>query len=550
MHRRGCLVGLAGALAGCVEFDSSREREPFDVGEPVDVGRTGSTDSDGPTDARVDERRVAVFDGVDRTVAVSPVRHRTERDATVAVWFTEPATTDGPARLWTAIENDSGGWRRLDLGETPFGGSPLVEPGGGNRLYLAPAPDHELAEASPEYEYVRGSWQLVEESWRLADGPADWFPSSVGLEDGERREGECLLLGTPDTNGLPMGRYATAGNRLELIVWRTSQPGPAVDSRFDHGSLPALSTSGVSSVVSTIEWYHEANPRTAVHVEPEPEYGDPPAELSFRLVNRSRAAGRGNGWTLYGLADGEWHPITSAVVGSILRSIQPGERPSWTLAAYPGAVPDDERADVVGRTGLEGVRTDDAGRRSGDGSRDGDGDGSRDGDGDGDDGDDSTGGDGDGEEGDGPDESRTAIPYLGGRTYAIVPRYLFEDGMTFVGAAFELGGEPPELSPTDDTRAVDDGGTVVVRTDRGDDVETPRLLTLEPADDATLVLLPELVMQPDRRALCNALAFRDDGEQVVVETDGGAVRRALDGRGSVRFRFDGRAYEARSESAR
>ncbi|WP_226021962.1 hypothetical protein [Halomicrobium salinisoli] len=320
--------------------------------------------------------------------------------------------------------------------------------------------------------------------WSL-EGPRDvgpWMAETYRMDPGERALLEYHLVGEPWATGA----YEFSGDEavLRAGVWNADSPGPDGDSRFDGRSVPSI---GSGEDEMTVTWYHEADADTRAFVRPSTERLELNGRAEFEAINHSPEELRCGHWYLHKLVDGEWFFVGPASHTADCRALTPGDRKQWVLRAYGGeAVSSDEHA------------------------------------------------------------THTA-GYLGGGTYGVVAGYGLETDNS--GALVELVGDSVEVVPTDGASAERDDGAVTVTTEWYDEAEPSERdrLVLTRAEEAGERLIAEVVMRERNRALRNALArAADDVDRVVVRTVEHAVDDAV-GYDSDRrrFRFRGRAYEAR-----
>jgi len=138
-------------------------------------------------------------------------------------------------------------------------------------------------------------------------------------------------------------------------------------------------------------------------------------------------------------------------------------------------------------------------------------------------------------------------PYLGGGHYAAVVGY----GRTMSNSAalVEFDAPPVSVAPTDNATSESDGTAVTVTADgwraasNGDDGERASL-TLERAQTAGRMLIPEQVMRRRNRGYRNLLAFTDEAvERVVLRTDTRTADQTVGfDNETTRFRYADQAY--------
>lgn len=512
MKRRRLLSLLAGGapwLAGCSSGDRELSVTPADVPETESPTPAGSP-SQTPTTNRTptasetpgedgdeadgnepfaDVGSLVELETVDRTLALTTDRYRTDDGARVGLEFAETATGDSPARIAGTFENANGFENTFRLHWIPpFSAVSSARPGGQSgeegytyrdELYLAPTENHDFAAAVPEYERDDGG------RWRLAgDVSGPWISETIRLAPGETRNVEYVVLGHPEGEGFPTEQYTfERGGEASVTIgaWQTSEPGPTDGSRFGDASPPSLPGA------EAMAWYHGAGSKTTAYLRPSAERAELPAAVDFTLVNHGRTPLSGNPyfWKLHKLHDGEWFHVAPWGWPAPLSAVPPGGKRTWTLRAFPEhAVPCDD------------------GREAG---------------------------------------------FLGGG------RYAFEVGMNrgdeTHAALVEFEAPRVTLSPTGDVSASREGATVTVTSPEYDDGEHPPSATLSVsrADSTAQVVLAEQVMRRRNRGLRNTLAFFGDGvEEVLLRTDEHVVDRTLGDDETRRFRFRGQAYEAKT----
>lgn len=178
------------------------------------------------------------------------------------------------------LTNDGSDTRQLQFDATP----PLTrhrgESEGDAALLLAPTPDHGWGvdvDYAPERD--GGCWR----AGRTPPIPA--LIHFVKLAPGESVSGRYHLLDAPGNDGcIPTGRYvftADHGGQLVLAAWDRSAPGPDRRSALADREVPALPD-------GSTRWYHEADARRPVYLEPDRERIELPGTVTFTLVNHSR----------------------------------------------------------------------------------------------------------------------------------------------------------------------------------------------------------------------------------------------------------------------
>lgn len=497
MQRRTLLASLgagASALAGCAALGAP-EQSPSDTEPPSETpdGTATEIPRGDPTETPGGEwTSIVDLQTVPRTY-VLPTRYRSDDGGEAELGFTRTATATHPATVSLTLrnENEFANTFRLDW-LAPFGRSTSDIPHAPGEqwtnndytyrvgLVFAPTENHELVDDAPAVERAEDGL------WRLTAGVDPWFPETLELAPGESIHGEYALVGRAEGvgKGRPTGVYEFAGRDepIRLAVWNTDAPGPETGSRFAGDSLPELPGE------STVAWYHAADETAPSFVRPSTERTDLPAEVDFTFVNHAREMARCGHWNLYKLHDGEWFHVGPWAHTADCRGVAPGDAKRWTLHAYHGAALPCQGAAVFG--------------------------------------------------------------FLGAGRYAAVAGYGHATDRS--AAMIELVGDPVRIEPTDDATAERADGRVTVTTSRWRDDERPpsATLTLRRVDDADRAIIREQVMRRRYRGLRNTLAYVEtdvgrEADEVVLRTDERVAEQVVGYEDdSIRFRFDGRAYEA------
>jgi hypothetical protein len=101
-------------------------------------------------------------------------------------------------------------------------------------------------------------------------------------------------------------------------------------------------------------WYHEADENTETYLEPSDELVEPPATVTFRLVNRSDqpVRNRGIGWRLYKLVEGDFVEVAfTRIRGQGSRQIPPGRYHTSEVRISHGSVDEGRDGVSVGHLG-------------------------------------------------------------------------------------------------------------------------------------------------------------------------------------------------------
>lgn len=337
--RRKLLTYMGGAssiaVTGCLNGETSNEGSRDD-GESPKKGDGGGIDDEELEELSQDmmeEGSVVEFDGM----VVSSFRtvFPSESGAVTVVGLTEPATDDSPAILITAVRNENDYDHRFQTRNIPpYDRRPTGRPDGrraNDPLYLVPTDSHEFAEQFPDVTRYDGGWYLD-------DSVDDWLPETVEIGAEEAVYGEYYIVAPPDTSREPISpgsyRFSGGDRPLEISVWESDAPGPAEDSIFEGVDVPdPLEELGSDRETS---WYHEADGTTEVYLKPSQEEVEPPAEVEYEMVNRSKESISGNphGWGLYKLVEGEWFHVAPGAVPLPASGIPPGDAVESSLSVY------------------------------------------------------------------------------------------------------------------------------------------------------------------------------------------------------------------------
>ncbi|PSQ45097.1 hypothetical protein BRD14_00150 [Halobacteriales archaeon SW_5_68_122] len=470
MKRRRFLAtsGIA-LLGGCTFGDFGGSPTETPTATPVPSDESTGTPSGEPGDEpsvtadELRERRVVEFETAPLTVALYG-RRRINGRVTATYGISEPATAESPAVVHALVENGGGFERTVALRRIPGFWNPPSTRGedGGGTVYLAPTENHDLAESVPEVRRDEAG------RWRLANDGREWLPERLTLEPDEAVLGEYYLVASDDADDSPLVadeyRFLYQGEGFTVSAWETDAPGPEEGSTFEDPQVPPLPNA------ETMAWYHEADARAEVYLQPSEERVEAPACIEFELHNRSgeRIAGNPYDWTLYKLDDGEWFRIAPWFVNQPLARIPPGNSDESELSLFHG----EPMACEDGR----------------------------------------------------------GVGHLGGGRYA----YRVGFGREGETHAALLDLEAPAVSPTpdDDAEIERDGDEVVVTTPVWNDEEHPpdAELVFERTDrDPDRRLVAEQLFRRPMRGYRNALPLFEDGvEQVVLRTDRHVVSDTVD----------------------
>lgn len=219
----------------------------------------------------------------------------------------------------------------------------------GNVLYAVPTEKHDLTNGGHDLSRATdGTWYLAEEP-----EPDDWLPETVELEPGEGFVGEYAVVTEDGELHEDVYWFDGIGERtgLTMTAWFTDTPGPTEASRFEGRSVPNLEVAGLE--FDTF-WYHEADENTETYLEPSDELVEPPATVTFRLVNRSDqpVRNRGIGWGLYKLVEGDFLEVAfTRVRGQGSRRIPPGRYHTSEVRLSHGSVDEGRDGVSVGQLG-------------------------------------------------------------------------------------------------------------------------------------------------------------------------------------------------------
>jgi hypothetical protein len=501
MRRRTFLVGLStgiGAFAGCSTTLGGSSR----TGTPTTTPTDQPTESPTPPSEDPDENEnwelgaASIIDlaTANRTYALTPVRYRSDDDASIKLRFSSTATPESPATVKASLTNENSFENTFRLEWTPpFGRlfSEIPHPMGERSgdftyragLIFAPTANHDLVDDPPQLERANDGY------WRVAGDRTPELPERVRLAPGETVHGEYALVGRAKGagRGRPSGVYefSRAGERpLRVTVWNTDAPGPATASRFAGISVPSL-----PGDIDTA-WFHDTNANTPTFVRPSVERTDLPARVEFTFLNRSRDSTSCGHWNFYKLQDGEWFHLGPFIHTSDCRIVSPGTTKSWAMRAASGEMA--------------------------------------------------------------PCEARS-YPFLGGGQYAAVAGYGHATAQS--GALVKFDAPLVSVIPTDDVTTERDTRTVTATSDRWRDApdtegRSRTHLVLERASTADRRLITEQVMRRRNRGYRNTLAFAaSDVERVVLRTDDRTADRTVGYEdGTAQFRYGSQAYRITKSS--
>ena len=260
----------------------------------------------------------------------------------------EPSTDAKPAVLRTVAFNDGDQTTEVPLNFPPPHDC-VGESAEGNFLYAVPMEEHDLTDGGHELSRdTDGTWYLAEEP-----EPDNWLPETVEVEPGEGYVGEYAVVTEDGELHEDVYWFEGVGGRtgLSVAAWFTDTPGPTEASRFEGRNMPDLEVAGLE--FDTF-WYHEADENTETYLEPSDEIVEPPATVTFRLVNRSDqpVRNRGIGWRLYKFVEGDFLEVAfPRVRGQRSRQIPPGRYRTTEVRLSHGSV-DEGRDDAsVGQLG-------------------------------------------------------------------------------------------------------------------------------------------------------------------------------------------------------
>lgn len=512
MRRRALLASLAAgtaALSGCqtgagghaktkdqTTTDSTTDRPPT-TDEPDSDDATGDDEHDVVDEDWPDGiASVVSLDTQSRVLSLFPTEYRTRDGGRVSLAFTQTATPDHPATVRVELTNENDFSNVFRLGNhPPLNAVPgftvplrtgttstaddttvIARPQHPERVYLAPLPDQSLPVASPEYR--RGS----KGTWRLVADPGDrWLPETHRLDAGESVTGTFAAVSGPT----PEDRIATApheldaggDNELTLAVWNPDSPGPNGDSRYADESFPALPRDDETGQ-STVSWFHEATADQSVFLRPRAERVTLPETATFSLVNHTTETATGNPyfWELFKLADDAWQKVTPWAYPVPLAAVPPGGRKQYRFRFSNG----------------EAL----------------------------------------------PCSNGNAVGHLGGGTYALRVGISVADRTH--AAVFEVAGDPVSVDPVAAVDATRDGDVVEVTSPKWDAGHGRGRVTVERADAADDVLVPELAARRD--VYRNTLPFFADGVDTVRLRTSDSVARTAENAGRLRYRGEAYAF--------
>jgi hypothetical protein len=352
-----------------------------------------------------------------------------------------------------------------------------------NFLYAVPTETHDLTDGGHDPSRdTDGTWYLAEEP-----EPDDWLPETVELEPGEGFVGEYAVVTEDGELHEDIYWFDGVGERtgLSVTAWSTDTPGPTGASRFEGRSVPNLEVAGLE--FDTF-WYHEADEKAATYLEPSDEIVEPPATVTFRLINRSDqpVRNRGIGWRLYKLVeDGFMEVAFTRIRGQRSRQIPPGRYHTTEVRLSHGSV--DEGHDDV------------------------------------------------------------SVSHLGGGVYAYTDGFGFEDALP--ATLIEVDAPSIEdVEPPEDATVERNGDTVVVTTDAwresDEEGETFVVTRAQEADEAE-PLIPEQLYNAEN-GLRYALPFFEEGvETVEVRADSRLADRTVDEDEDRTVRYSDEPYTVR-----
>lgn len=504
MNRRRLLALFAGgsaSLAGCSALggdgddgDDGPGVTPYDVPRGTDDRATDEptatperTPGGGGADG-LGAATVAALETGPRTVAL-PARYRGPDGGEVRIELRSTATADGPLTVRATLRNGNDWPNTFRLRALPPFGDPYGRPPAdgeyarSDSLVFAPVAESGLVESIPGRERGRkGYWRLTE--------TGTWLPDVLRLAADESVSVDFAILGHPDGEGRPPGRYRWRGGDrpFAATVWDSAAPGPDDGSRFGGTAAPALPGGDV-------RWYHEVDAAATSYLEPSREQVSLPARVEFTLHNHGREPLGGNpyDWRLSKFDGGEWFRVAPWEIPAPHTTIPPGGTESWAFGLFGGAAPAFPESEDVGHLG-------------------------------------------------------------GGRYALRVGFSRERDGEGAGHAALlEVAAPPVDVTPTDDATVVGaEDRTVTVRSERHGDGRPATLTVARVPGDADR-LVPEQVLQPRFRGLRNALPYfgRSDlleggrVERVRLRSDWRITGRIVRGEGgAARFRFEGETYEA------
>lgn len=358
----GC--SLAGLLPGCVgssigigpdDSDDASGAVPATGGSDPGAGPDGAgSDPDADPDElphdSFDAPRVVDFETAPLRASIPDGRYRTVDGLSVAFDLVEPATQASPATVGAVLRNEAAFEQTVRLERFPGVHGAARGEADGAAAYLVPTAEHDLAEEAPDVALDDGRW-LLDTLDR------DWLPETATLSAGGTLVGRYWLVGESDrsVSTLPAGRYRFDGSNslgadvdgFEVVIWRTDEPGPDVDSRFASVEVPSLPNADYTA------WFHQATPEREVFLRLDAESVSLPAEVDIEVVNHAAESVSGNPlyWRLYKLVDGKWFVVAPWSFPLPAGSLRPGEVHRSTLRLYAGQPLSHDDTRVLGHLG-------------------------------------------------------------------------------------------------------------------------------------------------------------------------------------------------------
>ena len=495
MRRRGFVAVITALATGCLRGeDTPGGRNGSNSDQEEDSQPNPSENDPVRTDISVDDLSAlgdppySVVDLEDVRVTLSSVYYpnaRAQSGVLAASAVVEPSTEDRPAVLRTVAFNDGGKKTELSLNFPPPHDG-VGESDDGDVLYAVPTEDHDLTDGGQDLSRdTDGTWHLAEEP-----EPEDWLPETVELGPGEGYVGEYALVTENGEFHEDVYWFDGVGERTGLSVsaWPTDTPGPTGVSRFEGREVPDVEVAG--SEFDTL-WYHETDEKAETYLEPSDELVEPPATVTFRLVNRSDepVRNRGIGWRLYKLVEGDFVEVAfPRVRGQASRQIPPGRHHTSEVRLSHGST--DERNDTV------------------------------------------------------------SVGQLGGGVYAYTDGFGTGDGLP--AALIELDApslREGDVEPPEDATLEGDGGIVMVTTDawreEDEDKRANFFVTRAEEADEPERLIPEQLYNTEE-GLRYALPFFEDGvETVEVTPEGQLVNRTVGEEEGRTVRYGDKLYSVR-----
>ncbi|WP_435345901.1 hypothetical protein [Haloarchaeobius sp. HRN-SO-5] len=286
-----------------------------------------------------------------RTVSLLPASFATENGAGVLMEWVSTATAESPACLRATLTNHNEFRAKFRTRSVPpfdrVAHSLLRDhTSSESSIYLAPTASHPLVDGEPAYE------RRPSGHWGATRVPPKQ-PSSIWLDPEESVTGEYYLLGGVDSERLLTGRYrfASGASRggFSLAVWDTDRPGPVDEPRFAGLSLPSLVDSVKGRFPGSVSWFHDADGKTDVYLEPTAESAEIPGRIDFTLVNRSDHSLVGNPlcWSVLKRHDGRWFHVAPSGFPQPRQALPPGETRTDALRVFADdPVPCDDGHDV------------------------------------------------------------------------------------------------------------------------------------------------------------------------------------------------------------